>query len=299
MSRRAGRLASVGAPRGGGALTATALAGDDRLAGLRRGACALGAAGRAAAGCCAAWTGAKASAAIDGLHREDDELGGEPEMPMPLPGSRTLLGPLSVMVVLDVSGSTSSSDPNRASFQALRLAADWLAQHSDNGRDRIGLVRFAERADAVAPVNVMRASTVIDDALARSTDKLGGGTTLGPAVDELCRHLSRRHGRTIALLITDGQVAEPADELRGLVGRVRAAADAVYLLALDHDRAWSRSTHLRYESLGLNGLLVIDTLSASHIASTIANVLVHEAGLATTSTSTPTSSPSQPSRTGS
>ena len=282
MSRRAGRLARTGAPRGGGALTATALAGDDPLARLRRRARVLDAAGRAAAVRCAAWTGNTASAAVGCLCREDNGLGGEPEMPVPVVGSRTLPGPLSVMVVLDVSGSTSSSDPNRASFQALRLVAEWLAQHSENQRDRIGLVRFAERADAVAPVNVMRASTVIDDALARSTDKLGGGTMLGPAVDELCRHLSRRHGRTIALLLTDGQVAEPDDELRVLVGRVRTAADAVYLLALDHDQEWSRSTHHRYESLGLNGLLTIDTLGAGHIASTIANVLVHEAGLATT-----------------
>ena len=208
-------------------------------------------------------------------------------MPVTVPGSRTLPGPLSVMVVLDVSGSTASSDPNRASFEAVRVAADWLASNSENERDRIGIVRFADRADSVAPVSVLRAAAAIDAALARSTDKLGGGTSLTPAIDELCRHLSRRHGRTVALVVTDGQVAEQDTELRTLVGRVRSAADAVYVLALDHDKAWSRGTHRRYEHLGLNGMVTIDTLGAAHIAATIATVLVHEAGLATVADGTP------------
>jgi len=202
-------------------------------------------------------------------------------MPLVVEGSRTLTVPLRVMLVADVSGSTSTSDPDRASFKAVRAAVEWMAANSGDERDRVGLVRFAVNADSLAPVRVGQAAGAIDAALALSTDRLGGGTTLAPAVDELCSHLGRRKGRTVVVLITDGQVSESDVELRALVGRVRSTADAVYLLALDHDHQWSHLTHRRYDGLGLDAIYAIGTLGAAHIASTITTVLVHEAGLLT------------------
>ena len=44
---------------------------------------------------------------------------------------------------------------------------------------------------------------------------------------------------------------------------------------------WSHSTHLRYQGLGFDAIQPIGTLGEAHIAATIADVLVHEAGLLT------------------
>ncbi len=251
------------------------------LAGLMRGGLARSGGGIASASWAAAGWAGSASAGIAGRVR-DVRLAAVPVMPVVVKGSRTLGVPLRVMLVADVSGSTSTTDPDRVSFKAVRSAVAWLADNGGDERDRVGLVRFAVSADSVAPVRVRHAARVIEHGLAKSTSQLGGGTCLSPAVDELCSNLARRQGRTVVVLISDGQVSEPDAVLRGLVGRIRSVADAVYLLALDHDRVWSHSTHLRYQGLGIDAIQPIGTLGEAHIAATIANVLVHEGGLLTT-----------------
>ena len=271
-----------GTPRLGGARTAQPAAGGSRLAPLLRAGIAKTGDGVADAARTAGSWAATASGGIAERVREA-RAGALPAMPVVVEGSRTLTVPLRVMLVADVSGSTSTSDPDRASCKAVRAAVEWMAANSGDERDRVGLVRFAVNADSLAPVRVGQAAGAIDAALALSTDRLGGGTTLTPAVDELCSHLARRQGRTVVVLITDGQVSEPDVELRALVGRVRSNADAVYLLALDHDHQWGRLTHRRYDALGLDAIYAIGTLGAAHIASTITRVLVHEAGLLTAS----------------
>ena len=83
----------------------------------------------------------------------------------------------------------------------------------------------------------------------------------------------------LALLVTDGQVAESDDELRRLFGRLRASLDSVYLIALDADGSWSSQTHARYDSLGLSGVIPLKKAGGAELAAAIATVLVHEAGL--------------------
>src|SRR5205807_1609810 len=85
-----------------------------------------------------------------------------PELPNPLPGSRTLPVPLRVVLGLDESGSTTSSDPNRESHGATLIICDWLASHSQDARDEIGVVRFADRADTIAPAAAARAAAEIE-----------------------------------------------------------------------------------------------------------------------------------------
>ena len=69
------------------------------------------------------------------------------------------------------------------------------------------------------------------------------------------------------------------DELRGLFRRLRSRADAVYLLALDHDGSW-RFAQSRYQSLGLTGQFPIKERGSGQLATTLAEILADEAGLA-------------------
>ena len=284
VARGTTRFGRLGAPRLGGPRTTRPPMGGQQLATLMRAGVGRAADGLSTAGRSTAdWATSASTGALDRLQAASNRAVAVPELPVVVEGSRTLTVPLRVMLVADVSGSTSTSDPDRASYKAVRAAVEWMAANSGDERDRVGLVRFAVNADSLAPVRVGQAAAAIDAALAASTDRLGGGTTLMPAVDELCSHLARRQGRTVVVLITDGQVSEPDVELRALVGRVRSNADAVYLLALDHDHQWGRLTHRRYDALGLDAIYAIGTLGAAHIASTITRVLVHEAGLLTAS----------------
>jgi hypothetical protein len=221
-----------------------------------------------------------AAALFDLLSRDVEEIA----LPVTVPGSRTLTLPLRVCVCVDESGSVAVSDPGGEAHRATLLVSDWLHEHSQHPHDRIGLVRFAERAASIRPVRARAARAWIGGALAGSRGDLGGGTQIAPAIDEISRMLEG-HGREycLALLITDGQVAELDEELRRLFGRIRAVADSVYLLALDADGAWSGHTHTRYESLGLTGVISLRRAGGSELAAAIASVLVHEAGLAVVS----------------
>jgi hypothetical protein len=216
-----------------------------------------------------------AAALFDRLRREESE----PELPITVPGSRTLTMPLRICVCVDESGSVASTDPGGEARRATLLACDWLDEYSENPRDRIGLVRFAERADSITPVRASSAKGAIEQALARGRD-LGGGTQLAPAVEEMRRMLGGRlREYRLALLITDGQVAEADDELRRLFGRLRASLDSVYVIALDADGAWTNHTQARYASLGLSGVIPLEKAGGAELAAAIASVLVHEAGL--------------------
>ena len=202
-----------------------------------------------------------------------------PVMPVPVAGSRTLPLPLRIMVCLDESGSTTSTDPSKEGHRAALLVCDWLNEHSQDARDRIGLVRFADRADPIAPTQADKAHAVLAQHLAKQRN-IGGGTRLAPAIDALCELLKGRRGeRRLALLITDGQVSESQEELRRLFGQLRAVADAVYLIALDADRSWQH-TRTRYEPLGLTSLIPLQHAGGDHLAAVIARLLAHEAGLA-------------------
>jgi hypothetical protein len=189
--------------------------------------------------------------------------------------------PLRVGIGVDQSGSTASTDPGKESEQACLLVCDWLATESQNGEDGVGLVRFADQAAALPVVRADHARAAFEHAF-QYGGSVGGGTRLTPAVVELCQLLvGPRRERRVAVLITDGQVAEHGEQLRTLIGRLRVDADAVYVLGLDHDGAWSKSTQARYQRLGLTGLIPVSRPSRQRLAYEIASVLAHEAGLTT------------------
>lgn len=197
-------------------------------------------------------------------------------MPVPVRGSRTLTRPVRLVVALDESGSTACSDPSRQSHEALLELCDWVATHSGDPRDRIGLVRFADRAESVPPIVAPKARAALEQKLVAPAS-VGGGTQLTPAVDAVCGEL-RGAARGVAVVVTDGQVAESDGQLQRLFGRLRAAGDAVYVVGLDHDGAWSRSTHARYERLGLSGTVAIGALTKAQLAHALATLLMTETG---------------------
>jgi Mg-chelatase subunit ChlD len=200
-------------------------------------------------------------------------------LPATIAGSRTLPVPLRAVVVIDESGSTASSDPQRDSHRATLLVCEWMAEHSQDEEDEIGVVRFAERASAIRPQPALYAETTLRRALARPAN-IGGGTILTPAIDKTCRLLRWAGGqRQVVFLLTDGAVSESADDLRTLFRKLRSRADAVYLLALDHDGSW-KLTQSRYQSLGLTGQFPITQRGAGQLAMTLAEILADEAGLA-------------------
>ena len=203
----------------------------------------------------------------------------EPRLPVPQLGSRTLATPIRLIVVLDESGSTSTTDPGKSSHQALLELCDWLTVYSGEPRDRIGAVRFADRAATIDPVRAAGSHDALLQQLAAPAE-VGGGTQLTPAIEALTTLLRRRaNDRRIAVLITDGQVAETDDQLRSLFNSVRAVSDAIYLVALDHDGTWTRSTHRRYTLLPLTGITVLGTPSRAHLAHAVTQLLMHETGL--------------------
>jgi von Willebrand factor type A domain len=209
---------------------------------------------------------------------------GSLRLPAVVAGSRVLALPLLVAVVLDVSGSTGSSDPRKQSHHAVLTVCDWIRDRAGNPADRIGLVRFATNADLIPAAPAAEARPVLEHALGRSSS-LGGGTSLGPAVDALCAMFDGvRDCHRVTILITDGQVAESDFQLAALFGRLDAAADATHLLALDHDGAWSSGTHRRYEGLPLASVATIGEVGRGRLAYAIATVLIAETGLATAAT---------------
>lgn len=202
----------------------------------------------------------------------------DPAMPVPVAGSRTLQQPLRVGVALDESGSITTTDPGRAGREATLTICDWLVCHSDNPADQVGLVRFADTAATTPIARAGNARTTIEQALRDGPD-VGGGTQLRPAVDALCRLLPGGGGaHAVAILITDGQVAEPDTELRNLIGQLRQVADAVYLIALDQDGAWTSRTHQRYRSLGLTDQVAVSQVDETYLAAAIATLLARETG---------------------
>jgi Mg-chelatase subunit ChlD len=205
----------------------------------------------------------------------------EPALPIPIEGTRTLPIPILAGLALDESGSTRTSDPERASHRATLIVARWLVEHSQDLGDRVGVVRFADSTTTIEPAPLATGIDKLAQALAKDAN-IGGGTRLGPAVDALCRVLESSSGeRKVAFLVTDGAVNEGDAEVRSLIGLLRTCADAVYLVALDHDGEWTRSTHVRYASLGLTGEIVVGKLEGDALAVAIAKALVNEAGLAT------------------
>jgi von Willebrand factor type A domain len=204
--------------------------------------------------------------------------GAQPEMPVVVPGTRMLTTPLRVMIVLDVSGSTGGTDPERQSHRAAIAVCDWLSGSSANSDDRIGLIRFADRAETIPATLVADARAVFEEAFAKGAS-VGGGTSIAPAINEACSQFDSCRDRRVAIVVTDGQVSENDATLAQLFGRLNASADGVYLLALDHDRAWTRQTYRRYRDIPLKATTAIGSLTRAHLAHSIASILVSEAGL--------------------
>lgn len=200
-------------------------------------------------------------------------------VPVPVAGTRTLSAPLLLDLLIDESGSTSSTDPSgRRHTEAVSIAR-WLARYSENPGDRVGVVRFATAAEAIAPVPAAVAPRALAAAFARGTGNLGSGTALTDAVAVTERQLRPYpHHRRLVVILSDGQVSESPAQIGRIVTRLRATADSVYFVGLNGDGVWTRQTHTLFENRGLADVLTLDLFAPNLFAQTLAQIVLGETG---------------------
>jgi hypothetical protein len=202
------------------------------------------------------------------------------QLPVPVAGTRTLAQPLVVELVIDESGSTSESDPDGRRHDHADAIAEWLARHSGNPADRLGIVRFANQATRTQTFPVAVAARRIGSELRfgpMPTD--GTYTNLTPAVDNAVAALAPYPGyRKVVIILSDFAISESEAQVRGLMRRLRGTADSVYLGALDADGVWTGETHRLFDHVGTAGKFVLDGMSDDALASSVTLAIVSETG---------------------
>jgi uncharacterized protein YegL len=142
--------------------------------------------------------------------------------------TQDLATPVALAVVIDNSTSMDQNDPNRLSFAATRL----LYEAADSN-DQISVVCFGSSHATMLPL------TTVGDATARRTVTaqltqgacpVGGGTVIGPAIDEAVATLANAAStRRYILLLTDG---EPNDLNETLAAVDRAQQQQIPIISL-------------------------------------------------------------------
>ncbi len=156
-----------------------------------------------------------------------------PTVPPPT-GARA--GDSDVVLVLDVSGSTGSTDPGGHRFTAARRIVNLLAEGGAGGRfaDRVGVVLFADSPVPWLPL------TPLDNREQRRRVRSclrpinGGGTSIVPAIERAAGILGRRSAdHSAVLLFTDGESDETSSEFTAAV--LKAPTGSVHVVVLGQD----------------------------------------------------------------
>ena len=198
-------------------------------------------------------------------------------IPTPVAGTRTLAAPLDLCIVIDESSSTDDTDPSGRRHTEAVGVATWMGRYSENKRDEICLVQFANGAAGHAPVPVGKAPAMLTKAFARFA-KIGTGTVLAPAVGVVEREMTGLRGRRVIVIISDGQLNhEGPQEIRALIRRLRTVADDVFFVGLNGDGKWGKTQHL-YENNGLAGIYTLDSFAPNVFAQTLAQIVLRETG---------------------
>ena len=199
-------------------------------------------------------------------------------VPTQIPGTRTLASPLALDVVIDESPSTSTSDPRGLRHSEAKAIARWMSRYSENAADRFGAIEFAGKARGVRPAPVARAAIVLDRLFRAPIASLGNGTDLAPAAKLVDRDLEPlRNARRVVIVLSDGQLSDMST-IPAVVGRLRAAADSVYVVGLNGDGIWATQTRHSWEGLGLAGVLQLNKVGKNRLAQTVANIVLRETG---------------------
>jgi hypothetical protein len=214
-------------------------------------------------------------------------------IPEPL-GLRTT-DDLLVVLVLDESGSTGTTDPLGLRHLDSRLALRFLRRHSHGRDDHVAVIHFADQpVTACPPLPLRRRYHRIVTSLSRPT--ITGGTAFVPALRMATRlvldHAERaaraqrpfhaqmeqgdRSVRALVVWFTDGLSSEPLAAVAEAVAPV--GADRVHLVALDQDGAFA-AAQPAFDSLGLGSIRRLRRMDGAALELAMGRVLVEELGM--------------------
>lgn len=200
-----------------------------------------------------------------------------PPYHLPAPaGKRTLKQPLSIELVIDQSGSNSSSDPHGLRITESAEVLRWLGRYA-RPSDRVGVVQFSSKPVTTLPLSqVRRAAREARAVTAADPRVAGGGTDIASALSLGLSNLASMPAgsRRMLILFTDG-----ASDTESAIPSVLAQASGidVFMVALDADGTYDHSAHF-WESLRLSGISRIHSASRGTVARPIAQAILKETG---------------------
>lgn len=202
-----------------------------------------------------------------------------PAQPYHLPapvGDRTLRHPLAIQLVIDESGSNSTSDPhglrNSESAEVIR----WIGRHGRSA-DRLGVVQFADLPVTTLPLMPVRqAAGRAGSVTAPDPRVAGGGTDIASALALAVSNLAEAppRSRRLILLFTDG-LSDAEDSIVPVLAE--AGEIRVQLIALDADGSYT-NTKAFWEALRLHGITRIESADRGAVARPIAQAILRETG---------------------
>jgi von Willebrand factor type A domain len=206
-----------------------------------------------------------------------------PPKPYHLPppvGHRTLKQPLAIELVIDQSGSNSSSDPHNLRITESAEVLRWLGRYT-RPVDRVGVVQFSDRPVATLPLTPVRqAARKAQAATAADGRVANGGTDIGSAI---ARGVSKLGGapagsRRMLILFTDGASDAGVEaSIPPAVAHARANGINVFMVALDADGTYDRSAQF-WKSQHLSGIKRIHSARRGTVARPIAEAVLKETG---------------------
>ena len=201
-----------------------------------------------------------------------------PDIAAPVPGTRTLNQPLSLLLAVDASGSMEASDPRGLRYLDARAVVRWLGDHSENTDDRFGSIHFASNPGLeLPPIPVQGNLPVIDAALQKPATDLGGGTNIVGALESIDRLIASTTGTVpVVVILSDGL---PNDGDYGAVGEaIRSLQANVWLIAFDFDVSYSAQAKPAWDRFAISGTIRLDSLDSGSVANAIATIVTVETG---------------------
>jgi hypothetical protein len=191
-------------------------------------------------------------------------------------GHRTLAAPLAIELVIDQSGSNSTSDPHNLRVTESAEVLRWLGRY-DRQTDRVGVVQFSSEPVATLSLEPVTKAAIDASAATKPDPRVaGGGTNISSAlrlgISELAS--APAGSRRMLVLFTDG-----AGDTEKSISSVLAGASGInlFMIALDADGTFDRSAPF-WEGLRLSGINRVRKASRGTVARPIAQAVLKETG---------------------
>lgn len=201
-----------------------------------------------------------------------------PPQPYHLPppaGHRTLKQPLAIELVIDQSGSNSSSDPQNLRITESAEVLRWLGRYN-RPADRVGVVQFSSQPMTTLALTPVRQAA--RRAQAATAGVAGGGTDIGSALERGVSNLggAPAGSRRMLILFTDG-ASDAEASIPPAVAHARANGINVFMVALDADGTYDQSAQF-WKGLHLSGIKRIHSARRGTVARPIAEAVLKETG---------------------